>query len=123
MNTGTMTLLLKNCQSRLIKMIIITVTEGELLDQPLQKENTSKDKLKKEDNQQLFTKQIELTNVESINTESDDEDTELVEEQAAVNCRQELTGDPLPSVVQFENLENQIYQCTPGKITFPNIFY
>ena len=42
-------------------------------------------------------------------TESDDEDTELVEEQAAVNCRQELTGDPLPSVLQFENLENQIY--------------
>ena len=24
-------------------------------------------------------------------------------------------GDPLPSVAQFENLENQIYQCAPGK--------
>ena len=84
----------------------ITVTEDEVLDQPLQKENTSKDKLNKEDNQQLFTKQIESANVENINTESDDEDTELVEEQAAVNHRQELTGDPLPSVVQFENLEN-----------------
>ena len=36
----------------------ITVTEDEVLDQPLQKENTSKDKLNKEDNQQLFTKQI-----------------------------------------------------------------
>ena len=46
----------------------------------------------------------------------DDEDTDLVEEQAAVNCRQELTGDPLPSVVQFENLENQILSmCTWGK--------
>ena len=43
--------------------------------------------------------EIESTNVESISTESDDEDTELVEEQAAVNHRQELTGDPLPSVV------------------------
>ena len=58
-----------------------------------------------------------------MSTEIDDEDTELVEEQAAVNCRQELTGDPLPSVLQFENLENQIYQCAPGKITYPNICY
>ena len=57
----------------------ITVTEDAVLDQPLQKENTSKDKLNKEDNQQLFTKQIEPTNVETIDTESD-EDTELVEE-------------------------------------------
>ena len=48
-----------------------------------------------------------------MSTEGDDEDTELVEEQAAVNHMQELTGDPLPSVLQFENLENQIYQCAP----------
>ena len=48
---------------------------------------------------------------------------ELAEEQIAINHRQELTGDPLPSVVQFENLENQIYQCAPGEITSPNIFY
>ena len=34
----------------------ITVTEDKVLDQPLQKENTSIEKLKKEDNQQLFTK-------------------------------------------------------------------
>ena len=96
--------------------ICITVTEDEVLDQPLQKENTSKDKLNKEDNQQLFTKQIESTNVETIDTESDDEETELVEEQTAVNCRQELMGDPLPSVVQFENLENpNISMCTWGK--------
>ena len=48
-----------------------------------------------------------------------DEDMELAEEQAAVNCRQELTGDPLPSVLQFENLENQIYQCVPGENNIP----
>ena len=77
----------------------------------MQNENASKDKLNKEDNQQLFTRQIESTNVETIDTGSDDEDTELAEEQVAVNCRQELTGDPLPSVVQFENLENHLYQC------------
>ena len=73
--------------------------------------------------EQLCTKQIESTNVESISTESDDEDTELVEEQAAVNRRQELTGDPLPSVVQFENLENQIYQCAPGENNIPKYIY
>ena len=97
----------------------ITVTEDAVLCQPLQKENTSKDKLNKEDNQQLFTKQIESTNVETIDIESDDEDTELVEEQVAVNCRQELTGDPLPTVVQFENSVN----VHMGKIIFPNICY
>ena len=58
------------------------------------------------------------TNVDTIDTESD-EDTELAEEQVAVNCRQKLTGEPLPSVVQFENLENQIYQCLPGENTIP----
>ena len=79
----------------------------------------SKDELNKEDNRQLCTKQIESINVETIDTESDNEDTELVVEQAAVNCRQELTGDPLPSVVQFENLENQIYQCSPRENIIP----
>ena len=51
--------------------------------------------------------------METIDTESDDEDTKLVEKQAAVNCRQELTGDHLASVVQFENLgEPNISMCT-----------
>ena len=85
----------------------------------MQNENTSKDKLNKEDNQQLFSRQIESTNVETIDTENHDEDMELAKEQVAVNCRQELTDDPLPCVVQFENLENQIYQCTPGENNIP----
>ena len=84
----------------------ITVTEDAVLNQSLQNENISKEKLNKDDNHQLCTTQTESTNV--------DEDTEL-----AVNCRQELTGDPLPSVVQFENLENQIYQCAPGENNIP----
>ena len=58
----------------------ITVTEDAALHQPLQNENISKDKINKEDNHQLFTKQIESTNVETIDTECDDEDTKLVEE-------------------------------------------
>ena len=66
----------------------ITVTEDAILHQALQKENTSKDKVNKEDNQHLLTKQIESTNVDTIDIESDDEDTELVEEQVAVKHRQ-----------------------------------
>ena len=97
----------------------ITVTDDAVLAQTLQKENTSKDRLNKEDNQQLFTKQIESTHEKTMNTGSDDEDTELVEDQAAVNHRQQLTGGPLPRVVQSENLGNQIYQCAPGENNIP----
>ena len=65
------------------------------------------------DNTQVpYTTQTASTNVENIDTEND-EDTEQAEEQIAINHRQELTGDPLPTVVQFENLENQIYQYAP----------
>ena len=84
----------------------------------MKNENISKEKLNTDDNQQLCTTQIKATNVDTIDTESD-EDTELAEEQIAVNHRQELTGDPLPSVVQLENLENQIYQCSPGENNIP----
>ena len=59
--------------------------------------------------------------MDTIATETD-EDTELAEEQIAINHRQELTGDPLPSAVQFENLENQIYQCAPGENNIPKYF-
>ena len=65
-----------------------------------------------------YTTQIESTNVNNNDTESD-EDTEQAEEEIAINHRQELTGDPLPSVVQFENLENQIYQHAPGENNIP----
>ena len=62
----------------------ITMTDDDIFDQPLQKENTTTDKLNTKDNEQLCTKQRESTNVESMSTESDDEDMEVVEEQAAV---------------------------------------
>ena len=94
------------------------MNEDAVLNQSLKNENISKEKQNKDDNQQLCRTQTESTNVDNIDTESD-EDTELAEEQIAVNHRQELTGDPLPSVVQFENLENQIYQCAPGENNIP----
>ena len=51
------------------------------------------------------------------NNTNDDEETEndLQKEQAALDCKQELTRDALPSVVQIENLENWVYQCAPGE--------
>ena len=33
--------------------------------------------------------------------------------------QQELTGDPLPAMVQIDNSENQIYQCAPGENKIP----
>ena len=65
----------------------ITMTEDDIWTSHCKKENTSTDKLNTKDKKQLCTKQRESTNVESMSTENDDEGTELVEEQAAVNHR------------------------------------
>ena len=97
----------------------ITMNEDAVLNQPLKNENISTKKQNRDDNQQLCTTQIESTIVDMIDTESDNEDTKLAEEQIAINHKQEFTGDPLPSVVQFENLENQIYQFAPGENNIP----
>ena len=69
-----------------------------------------------------YTTETTSTNVENIDTQND-EDTEEAEEQIAINHRQELTGDPLPTVVQYENLENQIYQCAPGENNIHQIYF
>ena len=60
---------------------------------------------------------VSNTGDEEVNEEleGDEEDKELIEDQAALDQQQELTGDPLPAMVQIDNLENQIYQCPPGK--------
>ena len=44
----------------------ITVNEDAVLNQSLKNENISKEKLNKDDNQQLWTTQIESTNVDTI---------------------------------------------------------
>ena len=96
----------------------ITVHEDAVLNQSLKNDNISKETANKDDSQIWCTTQIESTNIDNTDTETE-EDTELAEEQIAINHRQELTGDPLLSVVQFENLENQIYQCAPGENNIP----
>ena len=96
----------------------ITVNENAVLNQSLKNDNISKETPHTDNSQEWCTTQIESINVDTIDTETD-EDTKLAEEQIAMNYRQELTGDPLPSVVQFENLENQIYQCAPEENNSP----
>ena len=87
----------------------ITMNENIVHKHSLNTADISKETQNKDNTQVLYTTEIESTNIDNIDTESD-EDTEQAEEQIAINHRQELTGDPLPSVVQFEHLENQIYQ-------------
>ena len=62
----------------------ITVNEDAVQNQYLKTADISKEKWNKDDSQQLCTAQIESTNVDNIDTESD-EDTELAEEP---NCNQ-----------------------------------
>ena len=91
------------------------------------------------DNQETSILDVSATDLqESLHNEmSNDEDKLLHEDQAAVDRRQELTGDDMPSVVQIDNIENKIYQCAPGQnntpqyllldgnfevLTFPDLF-
>ena len=57
--------------------------------------------------------------IESNTNDDEETDNDLQEEQAALDRKQQLTGDALPSVVQIENLENCIYQCAPGENNIP----
>ena len=57
--------------------------------------------------------------IENTKNDNEESDNELQEEQAALDHKQELTRDALPSMVQIENLENQVYQCVPGENNMP----
>ena len=92
-----------------------TDNENALLNQSLKNDKRNIETPNKNNNQELCTTQRESTKTYTSDTETD-VDAEVVEEQIAINKRQELTGDPLPSVLQFENLENQIY---PGENNIP----
>ena len=56
---------------------------------------------------------VKSTDLDSTQCDSDNEDKDLAEDQAALDQRQELTGDALPTVIQLENLENHVFQCAP----------
>ena len=57
--------------------------------------------------------------IDGTNAELQKADTELAEDQAAIDNRQQLTGDAFPSIIQFDSLENCIYQCAPGENNIP----
>ena len=44
---------------------------------------------------------------------------ELAEDQIAFEYRENLTDDVLPTVLQFENIENAIFQCAPAQNNIP----
>ena len=71
----------------------ITGNEDAVLNQSLKNDKINKETPNTDDNQELCTTQIDSTNPDTIDTETD-EDTELAEEQIAINHRQELTSDP-----------------------------
>ena len=53
------------------------------------------------------------------NVDVEEATNELVEDQEEINRRQDTTGDPLPSVVQIDNLENVVFNCAPGENNIP----
>ena len=62
---------------------------------------------------------VKSTDLDSMQCDSDNEDKDLAEDQAALGWRQELTGDALPTVIQLENLEDHVFQCAPGEHIIP----
>ena len=62
---------------------------------------------------------VKPTDLDSTQCDSDNEDKNLAEDQAALDWRQELTGDALPTVTQLENLENHVFQSAPGEHNIP----
>ena len=99
----------------------ITMNEDIVHKQSVNIVDISKETQNKDDTHVLYTTEIESTNVDNIDTEND-EDTEQAEEQIAISHRQELTGDPLPSVVQ-KTWKIKSTNVFLGEITFPNIVY
>ena len=100
----------------------ITVNEDAVLNQSLKNDKINIETPKKDDNQELCTTEIESTKTGSSDTETD-EDTEVAEEQFAINKRQELTGDPYQVFYRLKTQKIKYINVLLGKTTFPNIFY
>ena len=67
----------------------------------------------------VYQVELTLTLINSAVGTDEEHDAELEEDQAALDHRQELTGDPLPSMMHFDSLENHIYQCVPSENNVP----
>ena len=53
------------------------------------------------------------------NNELQIEECELIEDQNATDANLQLTGIPTSNVLEFENLENEVYTCAPGENQIP----
>ena len=78
-------------------------------------ENCEINKSTGESDAHMMQDKIHENNVADENVSEND--NELLEDQAALDRRQNMIGDPLPSVVEFDNIESCIFNCVPGKIT------
>ena len=67
------------------------------------------------DNVTLHQNSINATHNCNMTTD----DSELLEDQITLEWKENLTGHVLPSMLQFENLENAIFQCVPGQNNIP----
>ena len=71
------------------------------------------------DNVTLHQNSINATDNCNMTTD----DSELLEDQIALEWKENLAGHVLPSMLQFENLENAIFQCVPGQNNIPRYIY
>ena len=95
----------------------ITVNEDAVLNQSLKNDKINRDIPKERWQSRTIHNRNRIYMTGTSDTVKLTIDTEVVEGQIAINKWQELTGDPLPSVLQFENLENKsnLSMCSWGK--------
>ena len=61
----------------------------------------------------------EIDNEENNDIDESLIDEELAQDQAAIDRKQHMIGDALPSVVEIDNMENTVFQCAPGENNIP----
>ena len=61
----------------------------------------------------------ELSEGNSPDNKISEEDRELIEDCIATEASLQVTGRSTANVLQFENLENEIYTCAPGENNTP----
>ena len=74
-----------------------------------------------EDENNISSEGCMVENMDDSNNilQTQEDDLELVQDQDALDCKLQLTGPPLPSVVELEDREASIYSCAPGENNAP----
>ena len=72
------------------------------------------------DDDSQIVNEVSCDNVASGNvTVQSQENRELVEDQKATDANTQLTGRPTSNILQFENIEQEVYTCAPGENNVP----